>query len=114
MTDNELIILNYIKDRCRGKQSAETFGRLSLLLGIEPRHLRLIVSDLIKSGRACICSTSQDGYYWPETEEEFNHAQAEDISRIDELRQKKDGRQQAWDEYKLLEQNIKYEQPVML
>jgi len=110
MTDNELIILNYIKDRCKGKQSAETFGRLSLLLGIEERELRSTVADLVTIYQVPI-GTGQDGYWWLSNEEEFKEAHKELIDRMKKLSRRAKGLRLGYEKSK---QNYKYEQPVMI
>lgn len=91
MTDNELTILNYIKDRCRGKQHAETFGRLSLLLDINERELRLCVAELVTHYEQPIASTSDAGYYWLNCDDEYQQASNELMSRIRKLSKRHKG-----------------------
>jgi hypothetical protein len=102
MTNLETEILYYIKTNHKGKTNAIHFKQLAELLDINERELRDIVSGIIKSAKAPLCSISSGngGYFFPENEAEFNHAQAEDISRIKELAKKHRGRRQAWIEYK--------------
>jgi hypothetical protein len=112
MNSLELKIIVKLKNHHRGKDRAITYKQLAWLLGIEPRHLRSLVSEIIKSGQAPICSTSDSGYFFPENEDEFNHAQNEDLSRIKELAKKHRGRRRAWTTYK--EQYREVKQLVML
>ncbi len=91
MTDNELTILNYIKDRCRGKVHAETFGHLSLLLGINERELRLCVAELVTHYEQPIASTSDAGYYWLSSDDEYQQASNELMSRIKALSKRHKG-----------------------
>ena len=101
MNSLEHKILVHLKNRHRGAENAITYKSLSVELGIEPRHLRNIVSEMVKSGTAPLCSTSLDGYFFPINEDELGHAQAEDLSRIKELAKKYRGRRHAWDKYLL-------------
>jgi len=100
MNELEHKILVHMKNHHRGVCNAITFKNLSVELRIEPRHLRNIVSEMVKSGTAPLCSTSSDGYFFPVNCEEIDHAQAEDLSRIKELAKKYRGRKRAWNEYR--------------
>lgn len=100
MTELEHKILVHLKNHHRSSENAITYKALSVELCIEPRHLRNIVSEMIKSGTAPLCSTSSDGYFFPVNEDELGHAQAEDLSRIKELAKKYRGRKRAWIEYR--------------
>ena len=111
MTDNEIIILNYIKDRCRGKANAETFGRLSLLLGINERELRLCVAELVTYYEQPIASTSDVGYYWLNCDDEYQQASNELMSRIKKLSQRHKGLRNG---YLISKQEVKPKQLVML
>jgi len=96
----ETEIIYKLKTYHKGKDNAITYKSLAFVLDINERQLRNVVSEIVKSGKACLCSTSKDGYYFPENESEFNHAQAEDISRIKELAKKHRGRRLAWRLYR--------------
>ena len=111
MTDNELTILNYIKDYCKGKAHAETFGRLSLILGINERELRLCVAKLVTHYQQPIASTSDAGYYWLETDEEYQQASNEMMSRIRKLSKRHKGLRNG---YLISKQEIKPKQMSML
>jgi len=89
-------IINELKKYHTGKENAIHFRQLAFVFDLNERVLRGIVSEIIKSGKACICSTSTDGYYWPANEDEYLHAQNEDLSRIKELVKKHKGRRLAW------------------
>lgn len=111
MTELELTIIVKLKNHHLGKDNAEHFKKLAHYFGLNEREFRRIVTAIIVNGIAPICSNSHDGYYYPSTLEEFEHAQNEDTSRIGELAKKVDGRQQAWDrEY----QPEKYEQSKLM
>ena len=111
MTDNELIILNYIKDYCKGKQHAETFGHLSLILGINERELRLCVAELVTHYQQPIASTSDAGYYWLNCDEEYQQASNELMSRIRKLSKRHKGLRNG---YLISKQEVKPKQLVML
>lgn len=84
MTQQELDITNYIKGRCKGKQNAETFSHLSLILGIEERELRNTVAELITNYQIPIGS-SQTGYFYIDNDDDYRLAHREIISRIKKL-----------------------------
>jgi hypothetical protein len=111
MNELELKIINELKSYHKGKANAIHYRELAFHLDIEERHLRNLVSEIIKSGQACICSTSSDGYFYPVSQDEFEHAQSEDISRIKELVKKHKGRRLAWLKSK---EQIEVKQLVML
>jgi len=110
MNDNELKILNYIKDRCKGQQHAETYGHLSLILGIEERELRSTVADLVTVYQVPI-GTGQDGYWWLSCDEEYRQAHKELIERMKKLSRRAKGLRLGFERSK---QDYKFEQPALL
>jgi oligoribonuclease (3'-5' exoribonuclease) len=116
MNDLEIKIINELKYYHRGKGNAIHYKHLALTLNLNERELRNIVSGIIKSAKAPLCSISSGdgGYFFPESEDEFNYSQAEDMSRIKELAKKHRGRRIAWINYMQEKQDYKPKQLVML
>jgi len=81
MTELELTITVYLKNHCRGKENAKHFKDLAEHFDLNERELRSIVSDLVTSGQACICSTSHDGYFYKSNNDELMHTYKELRSR---------------------------------
>jgi hypothetical protein len=70
-----------------------------------------MVAGIIKTGKSPLCSTSQDGYYFPENDNEFYHSQNEDLKRIRELARRHRNRRLSWIEHKRFKaENVKAEQ----
>lgn len=88
--DNQILILNKLK-QYRGKANAVTYKNLSFLTGIGEREVRQIVSDLVTLGKYPIASTSDAGYYWICSDEEFARAHSELVSRIKKLSKRAKG-----------------------
>ena len=91
MTDNETIILNYIKTNHRGKENAETYKFLAYHLQIGERELRDSVAHLVTDYQIPIASTSDAGYYWLNCDEEYQQASNELMSRIRKLSKRHKG-----------------------
>lgn len=86
MNELEQTIINHLKTYHYGKGRAITFKRLSAELEIGSRKLRKTVSELVKNRIACIGSTSTNGYFYIETEQEAAHCYNELRARaFDEL-----------------------------
>ncbi len=103
MNELEIKIIDELKYYHRGKEGAITFKRLAAALDVNERDLRSIVAALVTNGIAPLAGTSDAGYYFLANEEEFNHSQAEYTSRIDKLRERRDGQETAWNNYKQYE-----------
>ena len=84
MQELEIKIVQRLKNRHKGKANAITYKLLAFNLDINERELRFIVSELVTHRQLPIAS-SQEGYWWIESEDEFKLAHAELISRIKKL-----------------------------
>lgn len=92
---NEQEILDYIKRWHRGRQRAITYKELAKVLRINERELRNVVALLVIKGE--LIGASQEGYFWITSEEEYQIARAEIISRISKLRLRLDGLEKGWE-----------------
>ena len=88
-------ILDYIRRWHRGRQRAITYKELAKVLRINERELRNVVALLVIKGE--LIGASQEGYFWITSEEEYQIARAEIISRIDKLRQRLNGLERGWE-----------------
>ena len=88
-------ILDYIKRWHRGRQRAITYKELAKVLRINERELRNVIASLVTKGEPI--GASQEGYFWITSEEEYQIARAEIISRIDKLRQRLEGLERGWE-----------------
>jgi len=88
-------ILNYIKHFHKGRQRAITYKELAKVLRINERELRNVIASLVTKGEPI--GASQEGYFWITSEEEYQIARAEIISRIDKLRQRLEGLERGWE-----------------
>ena len=88
-------ILNYIKHFHKGRQRAITYKELAKVLRINERELRNVVALLVIKGE--LIGASQEGYFWITSEEEYQIARAEIISRISKLRLRLDGLERGWE-----------------
>ena len=85
MNNLELSIIVKLKNHHRGKDNAIHYKDLASALDINERELRDIVSNLVIDDKACIGSNSTDGYFYIETDEEYQHTRNEIMSRIKKL-----------------------------
>jgi hypothetical protein len=88
-------ILNYIKHFHRGRQRAITYKELAKVLRINERELRNVIASLVTKGEPI--GASQEGYFWITSNDEYQIARAEIISRIDKLRQRLNGLEKGWE-----------------
>ena len=88
-------ILNYIKHFHRGRQRAITYKELAKVLRINERELRNVIALLVTKGEPI--GASQEGYFWITSNDEYQIARAEIISRIDKLRQRLNGLEKGWE-----------------
>ena len=88
-------ILDYIRRWHRGRQRAITYKELAKILRINERELRNVVALLVIKGE--LIGASQEGYFWITSEEEYQIARAEIISRISKLRLRLDGLERGWE-----------------
>jgi len=88
-------ILDYIRRWHRGRQRAITYKELAKVLRINERELRNVVALLVIKGE--LIGASQEGYFWITSEEEYQIARAEIISRISKLRLRLDGLERGWE-----------------
>ena len=88
-------ILDYIRRWHRGRQRAITYKELAKVLRINERELRNVIASLVTKGEPI--GASQEGYFWITSEEEYQIARAEIISRIDKLRQRLEGLERGWE-----------------
>ena len=88
-------ILDYIRRWHRGRQRAITYKELAKVLRINERELRNVIASLVTKGESI--GASQEGYFWITSEEEYQIARAEIISRISKLRLRLDGLERGWE-----------------
>ena len=88
-------ILDYIKRWHMGRQRAITYKELAKTLQINERELRSVIALLVIKGE--LIGASQEGYFWITSEEEYQIARAEIISRIEKLRLRLDGLERGWE-----------------
>ena len=88
-------ILDYIRRWHRGRQRAITYKELAKVLRINERELRNVIASLVTKGEPI--GASQEGYFWITSEEEYQIARAEIISRISKLRLRLDGLERGWE-----------------
>ena len=88
-------ILNYIKRWHRGRQRAITYKELAKTLQINERELRNVIASLVTKGEPI--GASQEGYFWITSNDEYQIARAEIISRIEKLRLRIDGLERGWE-----------------
>ena len=88
-------ILNYIKRWHRGRQRAITYKELAKVLKLNERELRNVVALLVTKGEPI--GASQEGYFWITSNDEYQIARAEIISRIEKLRLRLDGLEKGWE-----------------
>ena len=96
MTYEEQTVLNHLRRWHLGRARAITYKNLALVLKMDARTLRDTVSRLVTEHNALIASTSSDGYFYIQTEEELNHAKNEIISRVRKLAARKRGLVKGW------------------
>jgi len=96
MTYEEQTVLNHLKRWHLGRARAITYKNLARVLKMDSRTLRDIVARLVADHNALIASTSSDGYFYIQTEEELNHAKNEIISRVRKLAARKRGLVKGW------------------
>ena len=84
LTYDEQKIISYLKRWCPGKRNSRTYKDLAFTLGYanREREFREIASHLVSDHDQGIGTTSKDGYFAIETEEECNHVMAEMKSRF--------------------------------
>ena len=97
-------ILDYIKRWHRGRQRAITYKELAKVLRINERELRNVIASLVTKGEPI--GASQEGYFWITSEEEYQIARAEIISRIDKLRQRLEGLERGWEERQVPQKSL--------
>ena len=95
MNDKEIEIAYKLKNYHRGRQRAITYKELAKVLRINERELRNVVALLVIKGE--LIGASQEGYFWITSEEEYQIARAEIISRISKLRLRLDGLERGWE-----------------
>ena len=88
-------ILDYIKRWHRGRQRAITYKELAKVLKLNERELRNVVALLVTKGEPI--GASQEGYFWITSDDEYQIARAEIISRIEKLRLRLDGLEKGWE-----------------
>ena len=84
MNELEIKIINELKGLHRGKDNAIHYKCLALTLNVNEREVRSIIADLI-TNRHLPVATSQEGYWWIDSEDEYRQASGELISRIKKL-----------------------------
>ena len=97
-------ILNYIKHFHRGRQRAITYKELAKVLRINERELRNVIALLVTKGEPI--GASQEGYFWITSDDEYQIARAEIISRIDKLRQRLSGLEKGWEEKQVPQKSL--------
>ncbi len=90
MNDLEIKIINELKGLHKGRDNAIHYKRLALTLNLNERELRSIIADLITLQHIPI-ATSQEGYWWIDSKDEYELAHAELISRIKKLSRRAKG-----------------------
>lgn len=85
MNQNEITILNKLKNFHKGKDQAITYKDLARRTGINEREVRSSVAALVTCYQQPIASSSEAGYYFINSQEEFDHARNELMSRIKKL-----------------------------
>jgi len=90
MNELEIKIINKLKASHRGKDNAIHYKHLALILNLNERELRSIIADLI-TNRHLPVATSQEGYWWIDSKDEYELAHAELISRIKKLSKRAKG-----------------------
>jgi len=85
MNSKEIEIAYKLKNYHRGKGNAITYKNLAAVLDLNERELRNIVSDLVTYRQLPIATDSQAGYYWTATDDEYQHAYNEIMSRVKAL-----------------------------
>ncbi len=81
MNDLQINIINQLRNNHRGKDNAVTYKRLASVLGINDRLLRQAVAELITYYHYPIAS-SQEGYWYIASDDEYLQASRELLSRI--------------------------------
>jgi len=97
-------ILDYIKRWHRGRQRAITYKELAKVLKLNERELRNVVALLVTKGEPI--GASQEGYFWITSDDEYQIARAEIISRIDKLRQRLNGLEKGWEERQVPQKSL--------
>ena len=90
MTNLETEILYYIKNNHFSKGNAIHFKDLAVKLDLNEREVRLCVAELVTHYEQPIAGTDA-GYYFIASQEEYDHASNELMSRIRKLSQRHKG-----------------------
>ena len=91
MNSKEIEIAYKLKNYHRGKESAITYKNLAYVLDLNERELRNIVADLVTYRQLPIATDSQAGYYWINSDDEYQHAYNEIMSRVRALARRAKG-----------------------
>ena len=73
----EQMIVDHIKRWCLGRENAKTFSHLGKALNFHEREFRKIISHIVNIHNELIGSTSKDGYFFINSEEEFKRVDDE-------------------------------------
>jgi hypothetical protein len=84
MNELEIKIINELKYYHRGKGNAIHYKHLALTLNLNERELRFVIADLI-TNRHLPIATSQEGYWWIDSDDEYQQASGELMCRIRKL-----------------------------
>ena len=87
----EYKITEYLRNHCLGENNAKNAKPLARYFELHPRELTLIISDLVAKYNMPIGATTENGYFWLQTEDEFNHAYNSLISRGKKILQRAKG-----------------------
>ena len=90
MNELEIKIINELKGLHRGKDNAIHYKCLALTLNVNEREVRSIIADLITLQHIPI-ATSQEGYWWIDSKDEYDIAHGELLSRIKKLSKRAKG-----------------------
>jgi hypothetical protein len=95
-------IAEYLYDYCDGINHAISNEALSYKFGIDKRQIRNIITNLIINYKLPIgsSSTGLTGIYWCITEEDYEIAHRELISRAKQLSKRAKGLRTGWNRYK--------------
>ena len=98
----EADIVDYLKTYCKGIGHAISNEGLAHKFNLDTRTMRNFIANIIVKYEFPIGSSSKNlsGIFWIETEEEFQIAQRELISRIKMLSRRTRGIRRGWSNYK--------------